>query len=81
MRNYLRARTARRMGSAGDGDGRDDDPVETGPHGVAGGRQMQHPAAPVGGNPGTTLGTASFGVITQTSVAPRLIQFGLKYLF
>ena len=32
-------------------------------------------------NPGTTLGTASFGVITQTSVAPRLIQFGLKYLF
>ena len=33
------------------------------------------------GNPGTTLGTASFGVITQTSVAPRLIQFGLKYLF
>ena len=33
------------------------------------------------GNPGTTLGTASFGVITQSSVAPRLIQFGLKYLF
>lgn len=32
-------------------------------------------------NPGTTLGTASFGVITQSSVAPRLIQFGLKYLF
>jgi len=32
-------------------------------------------------NPGTTLGTASFGVVTQTSVAPRLIQFGLKYLF
>lgn len=32
-------------------------------------------------NPGTTLGTAGFGVITQTSVAPRLIQFGLKYLF
>lgn len=32
-------------------------------------------------NPGTTLGTASFGVITQTSVAPRLIQFGFKYLF
>jgi hypothetical protein len=25
--------------------------------------------------------TASFGVITQTAVAPRLIQFGLKYLF
>lgn len=32
-------------------------------------------------NPGTILGTASFGVITQTSIAPRLIQFGLKYLF
>ncbi|MCC6265065.1 MAG: TonB-dependent receptor [Bryobacterales bacterium] len=32
-------------------------------------------------NPGTTLGTASFGVITGTSVAPRLIQFGIKYLF
>jgi len=32
-------------------------------------------------NPGTNFGTASFGVVTQTSVAPRLIQFGLKYLF
>ena len=32
-------------------------------------------------NPGTTLGTATFGVITATSVAPRLIQFGLKYVF
>ena len=32
-------------------------------------------------NPGTTLGTANFGVITQTSVAPRLIQFAMKYLF
>jgi hypothetical protein len=32
-------------------------------------------------NPGTTFGTANFGVITQTSIAPRLIQFGLKYLF
>ncbi|MCL4401214.1 MAG: TonB-dependent receptor [Acidobacteria bacterium] len=32
-------------------------------------------------NPGATFGTATFGVITQTSVAPRLIQFGLKYLF
>lgn len=32
-------------------------------------------------NPGTTLGTAGFGVVTQTAVAPRLIQFGLKYLF
>ena len=32
-------------------------------------------------NPGANFGTASFGVVTQTSVAPRLIQFGLKYLF
>lgn len=32
-------------------------------------------------NPGTTYGTANFGVITQTAVAPRLIQFGLKYAF
>ncbi len=32
-------------------------------------------------NPGTNFGTANFGVITQSSVAPRLIQFGLKYLF
>lgn len=32
-------------------------------------------------NPSATFGTASFGVITQTSVAPRLIQFGLKYIF
>jgi len=32
-------------------------------------------------NPGTTFGTANFGVITQTSVASRLIQFGVKYLF
>jgi hypothetical protein len=32
-------------------------------------------------NPGTSLGTASFGVITQNSVAPRLIQFAVKYLF
>ena len=32
-------------------------------------------------NPGTTFRTASFGVITQTAVSPRLIQFGVKYLF
>ncbi|MDZ7637815.1 MAG: carboxypeptidase regulatory-like domain-containing protein [Bryobacterales bacterium] len=32
-------------------------------------------------NPGSTFGTANFGVITGTSVAPRLIQFGVKYLF
>lgn len=31
--------------------------------------------------PGTTLGTANFGVITQPSVAPRLIQFAAKYVF
>jgi hypothetical protein len=31
--------------------------------------------------PGTTFRTANFGVITATAVAPRLIQFGLKYLF
>jgi hypothetical protein len=39
---------------------------------------MNHPQF---GNPGTTFRTANFGVITQTSVAPRLIQFGVKYLF
>jgi hypothetical protein len=33
------------------------------------------------GNPGTQFRTANFGVITTSSVAPRLIQFGLKYLF
>ena len=32
-------------------------------------------------NPGTALGTATFGVITQNSVAPRLIQVAVKYLF
>jgi len=32
-------------------------------------------------NPGTTVGTPSFGKIQATSVAPRLIQFGLKYIF
>jgi hypothetical protein len=31
--------------------------------------------------PGTALGSATFGVITQTSVAPRMIQFGVKYVF
>jgi len=39
---------------------------------------MNHPQF---ANPGTVFRTASFGVITQTAVAPRLIQFGLKYLF
>ncbi|MGB7845811.1 MAG: TonB-dependent receptor [Candidatus Acidiferrum sp.] len=32
-------------------------------------------------NPGFILGTPSFGQIQATSVAPRLIQFGLKYSF
>jgi hypothetical protein len=32
-------------------------------------------------NPGTNFGTANFGVISKTSVAPRLIQFGMKYVF
>jgi hypothetical protein len=32
-------------------------------------------------NPGTSFRTASFGVITANSVAPRLIQFAVKYLF
>ena len=39
---------------------------------------MNHPQF---ANPGTTFRTASFGVITATAVAPRLIQFGVKYLF
>jgi hypothetical protein len=39
---------------------------------------LNHPQFP---NPGTALGTATFGVITQTAVAPRLIQFALKYIF
>jgi hypothetical protein len=32
-------------------------------------------------NPGTSFGTANFGLITSTAVAPRIIQFGLKYNF
>jgi hypothetical protein len=32
-------------------------------------------------NPGTAVGTASFGIIQSASVAPRLIQFALKYTF
>ena len=31
--------------------------------------------------PGTVFGTGSFGKIGATSVAPRIIQFGLKYIF
>jgi hypothetical protein len=32
-------------------------------------------------NPGIGAGTASYGVINASSVAPRLIQFALKYVF
>ena len=32
-------------------------------------------------NPGTAVGTSSYGFINQSSVAPRLIQFALKYVF
>ena len=33
-------------------------------------------------NPGTATSTpATFGIITSESVAPRLIQFALKYVF
>ncbi len=32
-------------------------------------------------NPGTAVGTASFGVIGSTSVAARIVQFALKYNF
>jgi hypothetical protein len=31
--------------------------------------------------PGTSANSSSFGQIISTSVAPRLVQFGLKYLF
>ena len=31
--------------------------------------------------PGTTVNSTSFGQITSMSVAPRLVQFGLKYVF
>jgi len=33
------------------------------------------------GNPGTIVGSSSFGKIRSTSVAPRLIRSGLKYVF
>lgn len=33
------------------------------------------------GNPGTVLGTAGFGKITSNSNLPRVLQFGLKFLF
>ena len=33
------------------------------------------------GNPGNTLGSAGFGVITGTATAERIIQFGLRLVF
>ncbi len=33
------------------------------------------------GNPGTTFGTASFGVITSNENLPRVMQLGLKLYF
>ena len=33
------------------------------------------------GGPGTSVNSTSFGQITSMSVAPRLVQFGLKYVF
>ena len=33
------------------------------------------------GNPDSALRNASFGQITATSVGPRIIQFGFKYMF
>jgi Carboxypeptidase regulatory-like domain/TonB dependent receptor len=33
------------------------------------------------GNPGDLVDTASLGIINSTTVAPRLIQFALKYVF
>jgi hypothetical protein len=32
-------------------------------------------------NPGTTLGTSSFGVISGDRLPPRYIQLGLKLMF
>ena len=43
--------------------------------------QFQAVSTVQGATPISEVGVANFGHITATSVAPRLIQFGLKYLF
>ena len=32
-------------------------------------------------NPGATLGTASFGIVTSNSNLPRQVQIGLKFRY
>jgi hypothetical protein len=43
--------------------------------------QFANPGSSLTRDPKTQLPTGSFGLIQATSVAPRLIQFGLKYIF